>query len=123
MVRPDAGLSADGTHAQFNRERVPERVVHAKGAGACGLFTVTGNISKYTCAHLFSKVDIQCNAFVRISSVYDNLKAYQRLPVQFISNNQRRSSCQPKQSAPSRAMHVQTQSLVPDRTQTGGPIN
>src|ERR1039458_2838223 len=34
--------------AQFNRERIPERVVHAKGAGAHGTFTVTGDIAKYT---------------------------------------------------------------------------
>ena len=34
--------------AHFNRERVPERVVHAKGAGAFGTFTVTGDISRYT---------------------------------------------------------------------------
>lgn len=60
--------------AQFNREQVPERVVHAKGAGAYGLFTVTGNILKYTCAHLFSKVGNQCNVFVRFSSVNGNLK-------------------------------------------------
>ena len=32
--------------ARFNRERVPERVVHAKGAGAYGKFTVTHDISK-----------------------------------------------------------------------------
>ena len=34
--------------AQFNRERVPERVVHAKGAGAFGELEITGDISKYT---------------------------------------------------------------------------
>ena len=34
--------------AQFNRERVPERVVHAKGAGAFGEFVVTGDVSQYT---------------------------------------------------------------------------
>ncbi len=34
--------------AHFNRERIPERVVHAKGTGAFGKFTVTGDITKYT---------------------------------------------------------------------------
>ena len=42
--------------AHFNRERIPERVVHAKGAGAYGTFTVTHDITKYTKAKLFSKV-------------------------------------------------------------------
>src|SRR5690606_32250308 len=36
--------------AHFNRERIPERVVHAKGAGAYGTLTITGDISKYTIA-------------------------------------------------------------------------
>ncbi|MFD1721900.1 catalase [Amnibacterium endophyticum] len=39
--------------AQFNRERVPERVVHAKGGGAFGHFEVTGDVSQYTRAALF----------------------------------------------------------------------
>jgi catalase len=38
--------------AHFNRERVPERVVHAKGAGAYGTLTVIGDISRYTRAKL-----------------------------------------------------------------------
>jgi catalase len=41
-------------HAHFNRERIPERVVHAKGSGAYGTFTVTGDISRYTKAKVFS---------------------------------------------------------------------
>ncbi|GAB3718609.1 catalase [Nocardiopsis oceani] len=39
--------------AQFNRERVPERVVHAKGSGAYGVFRVTNDVSQYTCADVF----------------------------------------------------------------------
>lgn len=39
--------------AQFNRERIPERVVHATGGGAFGTFEVTGDVSKYTKAALF----------------------------------------------------------------------
>src|ERR1700757_5504716 len=34
--------------AHQNRERIPERVVHAKGWGAHGTLTITGDISKYT---------------------------------------------------------------------------
>lgn len=39
--------------AHQNRERIPERVVHAKGWGALGTFTVTNDISRYTCAKVF----------------------------------------------------------------------
>ncbi len=39
--------------AQFNRERVPERVVHAKGSGAYGIFEVTHDVSELTRADLF----------------------------------------------------------------------
>ncbi|MFI5761634.1 catalase [Streptomyces sp. NPDC051563] len=39
--------------AQFNRERVPERVVHAKGAGAYGVFQVTNDVSAFTKADVF----------------------------------------------------------------------
>ena len=39
--------------AQFNRERIPERVVHAKGGGAFGEFVATGDVSAYTRAAVF----------------------------------------------------------------------
>ncbi|KQO05425.1 catalase [Agreia sp. Leaf244] len=39
--------------AQFARERIPERVVHAKGGGAHGEFVVTGDVSEYTSAAVF----------------------------------------------------------------------
>jgi catalase len=39
--------------AHFNREKVPERQPHAKGAGAFGVFETTGDVSKYTKAALF----------------------------------------------------------------------
>ncbi len=55
--------------AHFNRERIPERVVHAKGSGAYGTFTVTGDITKYTRAKLFDKVGNKCRVFVRFSTV------------------------------------------------------
>lgn len=54
---------------QFNRERIPERVVHAKGSGAYGVFTVTHDISKYSKAAVFSAVGKKTEAFVRFSLV------------------------------------------------------
>jgi catalase len=55
--------------AHFNRERIPERVVHAKGSGAFGTFTVTNDITKYTRAKLFSKIGKQTRVFLRFSTV------------------------------------------------------
>ena len=55
--------------ANFNRERIPERVVHAKGSGAYGTFTVTGDITKYTRAKIFSEVGKESKCFVRFSTV------------------------------------------------------
>ncbi len=43
--------------AHFNRERIPERIVHAKGSGAYGSFICTNpDMAKYTTAKLFSAV-------------------------------------------------------------------
>jgi len=53
----------------FNRERIPERVVHAKGSGAHGTFTVTGDITKYSKARVFEKVGKKTDCFVRFSTV------------------------------------------------------
>ncbi len=53
----------------FNRERIPERVVHAKGSGAYGSFTVTHDITRYTKARLFSEIGKQTETFVRFSTV------------------------------------------------------
>ena len=55
--------------AHQNRERIPERVVHAKGWGAFGTFTVTHDISKYTRAKLFSDVGKQTPLLTRFSTV------------------------------------------------------
>ena len=41
--------------ASFDRERIPERVVHAKGAGAKGYFELTNSMKKYTKAKLFTE--------------------------------------------------------------------
>jgi len=56
-------------HAHFNRERIPERVVHAKGSGAYGTLTITNDITKYTKAKLFSKVGKKTECFLRFSTV------------------------------------------------------
>ncbi|THG96135.1 hypothetical protein EW145_g7834 [Phellinidium pouzarii] len=55
--------------AHFDRERIPERVVHAKGAGAHGYFEVTHDITDLCCAALFSKVGNKAKATVRFSTV------------------------------------------------------
>ena len=55
--------------AHFNRERIPERVVHAKGTGAYGVFTVTQDITKYTSAKLFSEIGKKTDMFIRFSTV------------------------------------------------------
>ena len=55
--------------AHFNRERIPERVVHAKGAGAYGYFEVNHDISKYTKAKFLSKIGLKTNVLVRFSTV------------------------------------------------------
>jgi catalase len=53
----------------FNRERIPERVVHAKGSGAFGKLTITKDISKYSRAKLFAKVGTEAETFLRFSTV------------------------------------------------------
>ena len=55
--------------AHFNRERVPERVVHAKGAGAHGYFEVTNDVSAYTKAAFLSEVGKRTPLFARFSTV------------------------------------------------------
>jgi len=55
--------------AHFDRERIPERVVHAKGAGAHGIFEVTHDITRYTCAKFLSQVGKKTEVFVRFSTV------------------------------------------------------
>ncbi|SFE75413.1 catalase [Roseivivax sediminis] len=55
--------------AHQNRERIPERVVHAKGWGAQGTFTVTQDITKYTRAKLFGEVGKKTEVLARWSTV------------------------------------------------------
>ncbi len=53
----------------FNRERIPERVVHAKGSGAYGTFTVTHDIRHFTKAKLFGEIGKKTETFLRFSTV------------------------------------------------------
>ena len=55
--------------AAFNRERIPERVVHAKGWGAHGEFVPTRDMSEFTLARLFTKVGRKFRVLVRFSTV------------------------------------------------------
>jgi catalase len=55
--------------AHFNREVIPERRMHAKGAGAYGTFSVTHDITKFTKAKLFSEIGKKTEVFVRFSTV------------------------------------------------------
>jgi catalase len=55
--------------AHFDRERIPERVVHAKGAGAHGYFEVTHDVTKFTRAKFLSEVGKGSEVFVRFSTV------------------------------------------------------
>ena len=53
--------------AHFNRERIPERVVHAKGSGAYGTFTCTNpDMKKYTKAKLFDTVGKKTPTFIAL---------------------------------------------------------
>lgn len=59
--------------AHFNRERIPERVVHAKGGGAYGTFEVTNDLSKYTKAAFLQEVGKKTEMFARFSTVAGEL--------------------------------------------------
>jgi catalase len=55
--------------ARFDRERIPERVVHAKGSGAFGRFEVTSDVTRWTKAKFLSQVGKRTEVFVRFSTV------------------------------------------------------
>lgn len=55
--------------AHFDRERIPERVVHAKGAGAHGYFEVYKSMEEYTCADFLQTPKVKIPVFVRFSTV------------------------------------------------------
>ncbi len=55
--------------AHFNRERIPERVVHAKGAGAEGTFRLTKDMHQYTKAKIFTEMGKSVPMRIRFSQV------------------------------------------------------
>jgi catalase len=55
--------------AHFNRERIPERVVHAKGSAAFGTLTITHDISRFSRARIFAKKGTEAPCFLRFSTV------------------------------------------------------
>ena len=55
--------------AHFNRERIPERVVHARGTGVYGTFTVSNSLKDYTIASFLQQVGKSTNVFARFSTV------------------------------------------------------
>ncbi|MFD0694375.1 catalase [Paenibacillus sp. GCM10027628] len=55
--------------AHFDRERIPERVVHARGAGAFGIFTVENSMKRYTKAAFLGEAGKETPVFVRFSTV------------------------------------------------------
>jgi catalase len=55
--------------AKFDRERIPERVVHAKGAGAHGYVEVTHDVTKYVKANFLSQIGKRTPMFARFSTV------------------------------------------------------
>ena len=55
--------------AHFNRERIPERVVHARGTGAHGTFTLEKGLSEFTIARFLQHQGTQTDVFVRFSTV------------------------------------------------------
>ncbi|XP_050348922.1 catalase-like [Nymphalis io] len=80
-IRETIGLNSDVFSNQFNidlithtnAERIPERVVHAKGTAAFGYFEVTNDVSQYTKAEVFNGVGKKTPVVVRFSSVGQNL--------------------------------------------------
>ena len=55
--------------AHFDRERIPERVVHAKGSGAYGYFEVLANVTQWTKARFLAPVGKRTEIFMRFSTV------------------------------------------------------
>jgi catalase len=55
--------------AHFNRERIPERVVHARGTAAYGTFTVTKSLKDFTIANFLQEVGQKTEVFLRFSTV------------------------------------------------------
>lgn len=76
-VGPRGPLAMDDFHFRekifhFDHERIPERVVHARGYGAHGYFETYESLAKYTKADLFQRPGEKTEAFVRFSTVAGN---------------------------------------------------
>jgi catalase len=76
-VGPRGPLVVDDFHFRekifhFDHERIPERVVHARGYGAQGYFETYESLAKYTKADLFQRPGERTEAFVRFSTVAGN---------------------------------------------------
>ncbi len=57
----------------FNHERIPERVVHARGAAAHGYFELTDSLAEFTKAEILTKVGVRTPLFTRFSTVSGNM--------------------------------------------------
>ncbi|CAN5494125.1 catalase [soil metagenome] len=57
----------------FDHERIPERIVHARGAGAHGYFELTDSLAEYSKAAILSNVGEKTELFVRFSTVAGNM--------------------------------------------------
>lgn len=71
---PRGPLTFDNHHlfeklAHFNRERIPERVVHARGSGAYGTFKLTAPLAEYTRASFLQTAGQETELFLRFSTV------------------------------------------------------
>ena len=53
----------------FDHERIPERIVHARGTGVHGYFELTDSLSEYTTANIFTEVGTKTPVFARFSTV------------------------------------------------------
>ena len=67
LLMQDVYLLEEMQH--FNRERIPERIVHAKGSAAYGTLTITNDISNYSKASIFGEVGKQTDLILRFSTV------------------------------------------------------
>ncbi len=63
----DFALREKITH--FDHERIPERIVHARGTGAHGFFELTRSLAKYTTARVLTEVGVKTPVFARFSTV------------------------------------------------------
>lgn len=84
-IRDTATLNTEIFNRQFhleqimhgNRERIPERVVHAKGIGALGYFEVTHDVSKYTKADVFNGIGKKTPLAARFSTVSQSIGGHE----------------------------------------------